>query len=115
MMNIAAEKVSVTTADAIGFESIAVVARRNCVTTRCMRRRLKRAAEKLRSTHPHEPPLLVRFGDRGYFLDRSVAYRYMRGLVVATAADRWGHAIHLLEELRDHGHDLARAIAELHD
>jgi len=85
-------------AAAVGFEPVADVARRNGTTVRCMKRRLKRYAERVRLAFPAESPLLVQFGGGRYFVDRSVAWRHARGLIVDGADEPWEEALRALRE-----------------
>lgn len=97
---------------AIGLEPVADVAARNGVTTRCMKRRLRRMADRLRVAYPAESPLLVQFGGGRYFLDRSVAWRHARGLIVEGGQDPWEALHRAVSEMRD---ELAASIASMRE
>lgn len=95
-----------------GFEAIAKVAKRQGVRTECMRRRLFKLAAKIAKEHKHEAPLLVRFGSRGWYLDRSVAYRHARGLVADGGESTVKRLFESFETFRDQVTQEMRAIRE---
>jgi hypothetical protein len=86
-----------------GFEPIRETAARHGRTTRAMKRQLLKLRKQLLEKHPDEPPIIQQFGGphSEWRLDRSVAWRRARGLVVAQARSPLEAVLEALIELRD--------------
>jgi hypothetical protein len=92
-----------------GFEPIRETAARHGRTTRCLKRQLLKLRKQLLERHPDEPPIVVQFGGPSseWNLDRSVAWRRARGLVVPQTTAPLDMVLRALNEL--HGQ-----VAEMH-